>query len=63
MDVIHVHVEKGREHGKVKGNTALEIDDYLWTMHESWCRVKPPLHSNLKTIALKEKCLQTKWKN
>jgi hypothetical protein len=29
MDVIHVHVEKGREHGKVKGNTALEIDDYL----------------------------------
>ncbi len=29
MDVIHVHVEKGRKHGKVKGNNAHKTDDYL----------------------------------
>jgi hypothetical protein len=29
MDIIHVHVEKGREHGKVEGNTTPKIDDYL----------------------------------
>jgi hypothetical protein len=27
MDVIHVHVEEGGEHGKIGGNIALEIDD------------------------------------
>ncbi len=45
MDAIRVHVEKGGEHGKIKGNTPLEINDYLRTMHENWCRVQPPLHS------------------
>jgi hypothetical protein len=35
MDVIHVHVEKEVRHGKVKGNNAHKIDDYLWTVHES----------------------------
>jgi len=39
MDTIHVHAEKGGEHGKVK-----ETNDYLWTMHEILCHVKPPLH-------------------
>jgi hypothetical protein len=29
MDPIHVHVKKEGEHGKVKGNTPLEINDYL----------------------------------
>jgi hypothetical protein len=44
MDVIHVHDEKGREHGKIRGNTTTKIDDYLWVVHESWCYVKPLLH-------------------
>jgi hypothetical protein len=35
MDAIHVNAEKRGEHGKVKGNTALKIDDYLWAVHES----------------------------
>jgi hypothetical protein len=35
MDVIHVHVEEGKEHGKVGGNVAPKTNDYLWTMHES----------------------------
>jgi hypothetical protein len=29
MDAIDVHVNEGREHGKVKGNTTLETNDYL----------------------------------
>jgi hypothetical protein len=29
MDAIHVNAEERGEHGKVRGNTALEIDDYL----------------------------------
>jgi hypothetical protein len=29
MDAIHVHVEKGKEHGKIKGNIPPKIDDYL----------------------------------
>jgi hypothetical protein len=30
MDVIHVHVvEKGGEHGKLRGNTTPETNDYL----------------------------------
>jgi hypothetical protein len=35
MDVIHIDVEKRGEHGKVRGNIALEINDYLWAVHES----------------------------
>jgi hypothetical protein len=42
MDAIHVHTKKGGEHGKVKGNITPKIDDCLWTVHESWCCVKPP---------------------
>jgi hypothetical protein len=53
MDAIHVLGEEGGEHGKVEGNTILETNHYLWIMHENRCHVKPPLHSNLKTIALK----------
>jgi hypothetical protein len=26
MDVIHGHVEEGRKHGKVRGNTTFEIN-------------------------------------
>jgi hypothetical protein len=44
MYAINVHAKEGEEHGKVQGNTAFEIDDYLWVVHENWCRVKPPLH-------------------
>ncbi len=44
MDIIHVHAKKGGEHGEVKGNSALETNDCLWTMHEISCCVKPPLH-------------------
>jgi hypothetical protein len=29
MDVIHVHVEKGRKHGKVRGNAAPKTNDCL----------------------------------
>jgi hypothetical protein len=29
MDVIHVHAEKEVKHGKVKGNNAYKINDYL----------------------------------
>jgi len=29
MDAIHVHVEKGGKHGKIRGHIALEIDDCL----------------------------------
>jgi hypothetical protein len=29
MDAIHVHVEEGGKHGKVKGNIALKINVYL----------------------------------
>jgi hypothetical protein len=29
LDVIHVHVEKEGKHGKVNGNNAHKIDDYL----------------------------------
>jgi hypothetical protein len=29
MGAIHVHVEKGRKHGKVEGNITFKIDDYL----------------------------------
>ncbi len=29
MDTIHVHVEKGRKHGKIKGHIAFEINDCL----------------------------------
>jgi len=29
MDAIHIDVEKRRQHGKIKGNIAFEIDDYL----------------------------------
>ncbi len=29
MDAIHVHVEEGRKHGKVRGNTSLETNDCL----------------------------------
>jgi hypothetical protein len=29
MDAIHVHVEKGGQHGKIRGNIAIEIDDHL----------------------------------
>jgi hypothetical protein len=29
MDAIHVHAKKGKEHGKIKGNTPIEINDYL----------------------------------
>jgi hypothetical protein len=29
MDAIHVHVEKGKEHGKIGGNIPPKIDDYL----------------------------------
>jgi hypothetical protein len=29
MAVIHVHAEKGGEHGKVRNNIPLEIDDCL----------------------------------
>jgi len=29
MNAIHVHVKKGGEHGKVKGNTPPKINDYL----------------------------------
>ncbi len=29
MDAIHINAEERRQHGKVRGNTALEIDDYL----------------------------------
>jgi hypothetical protein len=42
MDVIHVHVEKGGKHGKIRGNIPPKTDDYLWTMHESWCCANPP---------------------
>ncbi len=42
MDAIHVHVEERREHGKVGGNVALETNDRLWTVHESWCCATPP---------------------
>jgi len=35
MGAIHVHVEEGRKHGKVEGNTTFKIDDYLWAVHES----------------------------
>ncbi len=40
MGVIHVHAEKGGKHGKVEGNNAHNTYDYLWVVHESWCRVK-----------------------
>ncbi len=30
-----IHVEEGREHDKVEGNTTPKIDDYLWTTHEN----------------------------
>ncbi len=42
MDEIRVHVEDGGEHGKVGGNAALETNNYLWIVHESWCRATPP---------------------
>jgi hypothetical protein len=42
MDAIHVHAKEGKKHGKIKGNIAPKIDDYLWAVHESWCHVKPP---------------------
>ncbi len=29
MDVIHVHAEKGGEHGKIENNTRPKIDDYF----------------------------------
>jgi hypothetical protein len=29
MYAINVHAKEGEEHGKVQGNTAFEIDDYL----------------------------------
>jgi hypothetical protein len=29
MGAIHVHAEEGREHDKIKGNTTLNINDYL----------------------------------
>jgi hypothetical protein len=29
MDAIHVHVEKGGEHGKVGNDIPLEIDDCI----------------------------------
>jgi hypothetical protein len=28
-NAIHVHVEEGGKHGKIKDNTPFEIDDYL----------------------------------
>jgi len=28
MDVIHVHAKKGKEHGKVRGNATLKVNDY-----------------------------------
>jgi hypothetical protein len=48
MDAIHVHTEKGGEHGKIKGNTTLETNDCLWELpvHESWCCAKPPFALN-----------------
>jgi hypothetical protein len=35
MDAIHVHVKMEREHTKIEGNIALEIDYCLWEMHEN----------------------------
>jgi hypothetical protein len=29
MEAIHVHGEKERKHGKIKGNIAHETNDYL----------------------------------
>jgi len=29
MDAIHVHVNEGRQHGKVKGNTTPKTNDCL----------------------------------
>jgi hypothetical protein len=29
MDAIHINAKEIIQHGKVRGNTALEIDDYL----------------------------------
>jgi hypothetical protein len=29
IDAIHVHVEKGGKHGKVRGNIVPKTDDYL----------------------------------
>jgi hypothetical protein len=29
MDAIHVHAKEGKKHGKIKGNIAPKIDDYL----------------------------------
>jgi hypothetical protein len=42
MDAIHVHAEEEGKHGKFKGNIPPKTNDYLWTVHESWCRVNPP---------------------
>jgi hypothetical protein len=52
MDAIHVHVEERIEH--VEGNTALETNDYLWIMHESWCCVNPPCTQTLKLLPSKK---------
>jgi hypothetical protein len=46
MEAIHVHVEEEGKHGKIINNIAHETNDNLWTMHKSWCHVKPPLALN-----------------
>jgi hypothetical protein len=46
MDVIHNDAKKGGKYGKVEGNIAPKINDYLWAMHEIWhcANPPPPLH-------------------
>lgn len=36
LDIVHAHAEVGGEPGKIGTN------DYLWTVHGSWCYAKAP---------------------